>query len=250
MKRSNLKDISFSYLGPDLDMGPLPCVIYFGLSDEESLLQDPYNQSATFLTQFPMRILSFNLPFHGAGYKAIDAMGLWANEMERDDFFLRSFLEKCREAVYTLLQNQILIENKLGVMGLSRGGMIASHLCNLVPEIEFLLAFAPLTDFSVLKEFQHIKENEKVLSWDLENLASTIYNRKIRFYVGNRDVTVSTKKVFNLVSNLVETAFTNKIRSPLIELFITPSIGMNGHGTSKQIFEEGALWMAKQLGIT
>ncbi|MEK7340133.1 MAG: hypothetical protein AABZ92_05425, partial [Verrucomicrobiota bacterium] len=51
-------DIQLEYLGPSVDLGPLPAVFYFALSARDSLLLDPFNQPAVYLSQFPLRIFS------------------------------------------------------------------------------------------------------------------------------------------------------------------------------------------------
>ena len=114
---------------------------------------------------------------------------------------------------------------------------MATHLAAIVPEIRTILGFAPLTGFS---EFpQH----------DLTHLIPKLSDRTLRFYIGNRDQRVSTSRCFHFIEQLAEASFQSNVRSPPIELFVTPSIGYQGHGTSKSIFEEGARFLAGQLGV-
>ncbi len=39
------------------------------------------------------------------------------------------------------------------------------------------------------------------------------------------------------------------LRSPPLEMIMLPSIGHQGHGTAKSTFTEGAIWLAKKLGV-
>jgi hypothetical protein len=82
---------------------------------------------------------------------------------------------------------------------------------------------------------------------DLIHLAPSLFDRTIRFYIGNHDTRVGTGECFHFTQSLVEEAVRNQIRSPQIELIITPSIGQMGHGTSKEIFHAGTEWLAQKV---
>lgn len=247
-KLSLIKDFAVSYLGPHLDEGPLPAVFYFALSAKESLQTDPYNQPALALAHHhKIRIFSMDLPAHGEGLPAVEAINVWAHEIAHGKNVIGEFVSKAQSVIENLKERGIFIENQVGVMGLSRGGFIACHLASKLPFIRLILGFAPLTSLSYAREFHDMQENPLVMKLNLEHLIPSLFNRTIRFYIGNRDIRVGTTHCFHFVSSLVEAAFQNKIRSPQIELIINPSIGHQGHGTSKEIFEAGALWMAQEL---
>lgn len=237
------KDCTVSYLGPHLDEGPLPAVFYFALSAEESLQVDPYNQPALALQKHKIRIFSLDLPAHGKNLPAVHAMSVWAQEIAQGKNLIEDFISKAQFAIETLMERAVLIEDQIGFMGLSRGGFIACHVASRLPFISTILGFAPLTSLGYLQEFQEIHEN----ALDLHRLIPTLFNRTLRFYIGNRDTRVGTAECFHFIKDLTEEAFQNKIRSPQIELFISPSIGHKGHGTSKDIFEAGALWLAGEI---
>ena len=50
------------FVGPPLEEGPFPTLIYFALSAEDSLQCDPFNQPVQFLEGLPLRIFSITLP--------------------------------------------------------------------------------------------------------------------------------------------------------------------------------------------
>ena len=52
--------VSTSYIGPDLDAGPLPGLFYLALAAHESLGVDPYNQPTAYLSSLPMRIFTID----------------------------------------------------------------------------------------------------------------------------------------------------------------------------------------------
>ena len=92
-----------------------------------------------------------------------------------------------------------------------------------------------------------MKDHPATTSLNLEHLTPLLYNRTIRFYIGNRDKRVGTAHTFSLTEKLAEKAYHNRIRSAPIELIIGPSIGYQGHGTSQAIFQEGATWIKNHL---
>jgi esterase FrsA len=101
-----------------------------------------------------------------------------------------------------------------------------------------------LTRLSLLKEFASL---QNISSYDVENLSNELASRHVRFYIGNRDTRVGTRACFDCIMRFVEAAHQQKIRTPQVECMITPSIGKDGHGTSFEIFQQGALWMAESL---
>ena len=72
-----------SYVGPDILDGPLPSLFYFALSEEESLLVDPYNQPVQFLLEKPVRTFSLTIPGHGPDLDPRKAIGIWAEEFKK-----------------------------------------------------------------------------------------------------------------------------------------------------------------------
>ena len=232
------------FLGPSLDQGPLPAVFYFSLSAHDSLHLDPYNQPVVFLRSPDIRIFSLTLPGHDR-LPPNQALRTWADEVHQGRDVIQTFIHEAADYIYHLIDNHVIDPKKLGLMGLSRGAFIASHLAALLPEVRTILGFAPLTRLGNAKEFQGINTDR----WDLSQLTEKLYDRTVRFYIGNRDKRVSTESCFEFISQLAETAYTNKISSSPIELIIGPSMGHQGHGTSPEVFKQGAVWLRHQLGI-
>jgi len=229
-------------LGPPLDAGPLPAVFYFSLSAHDSLHSHPYNQPALYLSSPGLRIFSISLPGHDQ-LPPTEALRFWADEIHQGRDVIKAFVQEAADDIRHLIAQQVIDPEKLGTMGLSRGAFIASHLAAIVPEIKHILGFAPLSRLETVQEFQNID----VGRWDLIHLADKLFNRSIRFYIGNRDTRVGTEGCCQLIPALANAAYENKISSSPIELIIGPSIGHKGHGTSPEIFRQGAAWMEKKL---
>lgn len=241
--------IPVSYIGPDWQDGPLPALFYFSLSAEESLCLDPYNQPVAFLSDYPLRIFSLDLPGHGKELRAIEAMKVWAHEIAQGHNFVSPFVAQVELAVNELVQREVIDSEKLGVAGLSRGGFIAAHVAAQIPLFRSILGFAPLTKLSYAKEFEQLQEQPLANSLNLDLLIPSLIGHPVRFYIGNRDTRVGTAHCFQFIESLADASFQARIRPPQVELIISPSIGLHGHGTSPPIFIEGAKWMLTQLGI-
>jgi hypothetical protein len=237
--------ISLSFLGPDLTAGPLPAIFYFALSADESLSLDPINQPATFLTRHPVRIFSLSLPAHGNGDMATEAFSVWASQFASGVDPLTPFIEKGVTAIEMLFQRNLI--SHLGIMGLSRGGLIGAHIAARIPQAGMLLAFAPVTDLAFSKEFRPLAHLPLIQHLKMDRLAESLAEKRIRFYIGNRDERVGTGLCFHTIQLLTETAYAKKIRSPQVELIVSPSIGHLGHGTPREVFEDGAAWMARHV---
>jgi esterase FrsA len=229
-------------LGPPLDAGLLPAVFYFALSAHDSLNLDPYNQPAIYLSSPSLRIFSVTLPGHDI-LPPTEALRFWAEEIHHGRDVIQTFAQEVAVQIRHLIDQHVIDPKKIGMMGLSRGVFIAAHTAALVPEIKHVLGFAPLTRLQNAQEFKDLN----VEKWDLTHLAGKLYNRNVRFYIGNRDTRVGTESCFQFISELSAKAFEHKINSAPIELIIGPSIGHKGHGTSPEVFRQGAAWLEKKL---
>lgn len=241
-------DIEIAHIGPPLSKGRLPSVFYFALSARESLELDPYNQPALYLAEKGIRVFSVNLPEHGPNLSALDAIAAWANAFASGQDPLAPFLEKTLFSIDLLIEKGFIVREKIGLMGLSRGGLIAS-LIAAKRDVRSNVVFAPMTQLAFAREFSTLDKSEAIESYNLQNHIAVICHLPMRIYIGNRDTRVGTHLCMELALELANTAYENGNRSPPIELIISPSIGHMGHGTSKPTFEAGAKWLAQTLGV-
>lgn len=234
-------NIEVAYIGPSQTSGKLPAVFYFALSAQESLSLDPYNQPAVYLAEKGIRVFSLNLPAHGPTLRAVDAMNVWASAFAKGEDPIANFLDHVVFILHALIEKELILKENIGLMGLSRGGLIASLMARKC-DIKTIVGFAPMTELTYIREFQQTQETQAE-KYNLIHHAAFLCEKTIRFYIGNRDTRVGTRSCFVLVEALVEAAFEKGNRSPPIELIMSPSIGYMGHGTSKEIFEAGAEWL-------
>ena len=244
MKQINYLSDTLAYIGPDVKEGALPALFYFALSAEETLEQSPYNQPADYLPS-NMRLFSMTLPDHGKGHSPTQAFSVWAQKIQQGEDILSPFFLKVQKTIEGLIQEGVILKKQCGVIGLSRGAFIACHVAALCKDVKTILGFAPLTRLSLTEEFTSLKP--LVQHFDLHHLTPLLYHCTLRFYIGNLDERVGTSACFSFVHNLALKAQSHKLKSPPIELIISPSIGYKGHGTSPSIFEEGSHWIIRKL---
>lgn len=237
------------HVGPPQADGALPTLFYLCSSGEESLTTDPYNQPVHYLSKVPLRVFSFTLPCHGPGDDHADGIPFWARAIAQNQDPLSSFFEQAVRTVEELIQEGWVDPTHLAAAGLSRGAFAALHLAAREPRIHSILGYAPMTDLRALKSFQNLQDNLIVAALGLDRHLNSLCNRAHRYYIGNRDLRVSTDHCYGWVRQLTECAYQQGKRSPPIELFISPSIGHKGHGTAPDIFQQGAAWIQKRLGL-
>ena len=235
--------------GPPFELGPLPSLIYFSLSGPDTLALDPFNQPVAFLESDHVRIFSFSLPFHDE-YDKREVIKVWIANIQEGNNFITPFVRQIQKAVDELIETDVIDPEFCAVGGLSRGSFIATHLAAIEPRIRALLGFAPLTKLSVSSSFQEIHGSTLLDQLNLGSLKEELVKRAVRFYIGNRDTMVQTTACYEFVRELTDYAYDQGIRSPQVELMITPSIGHKGHGTSPESFRDGANWIKTQLGLT
>lgn len=239
-------DVVLYHTGPALDHGPLPSLFYFSLSGPDSLCLDPFNQPIQFLHGKMIRIFSMTLPGHENDLPAKDAIGVWADDMQKGKNRIGEFLDQIQQAIDFAIQQQFADPNKLAAAGLSRGAMIAAHATARDARFRHLVCFAPLTKLRLTREFQMIQENPIANGLDLIHLADQLADRHIKFYIGNEDTRVGTKECFELAMAIVAK---KKSRTSQLHLQIYPSVGQMGHGTPPEIFMMGMNWLVDSLKV-
>lgn len=232
--------------GPLKEEGTLPALFYFALSGEESLLLSPFNQPVEFLADTPVRCFSFSLPGHGADFKNSEALAYWASEYRNGHDPLALFLTQATENIRFLIQDGWIDSEKIASSGLSRGGLVATLLSVMEPRIKWILGYAPVTHLGHCTEFQTADLADIAEKYSLTKLTKDLMHKTVRYYIGNRDLRVSTDSCYRFIRTLADQSYENNIRSPKAELIISASTGHLGHGTPPHIFQEGIAWLKKQ----
>jgi hypothetical protein len=129
------------------------------------------------------------------------------------------------------------------VIYLALSGEESLMLPSINQPVEFLLnTYVNVFSFTLPSHGLGLGNKNAMKVW-----ADKLSQKILRFYIGNRDIRVGTKECFDLLQRATHTAYETGIRSPPIEMIMTPSIGYKGHGTAPQSFQEGAEWLHQKL---
>lgn len=227
-------------------MSPLPAFIYFALNGKDTLNLDPYNQPIQALANKNIRCYSWDLPFHLENKDPSYSLKQWNESFEKGIDFITPFLDEMEENIEKLIASHAIKKNAICLAGLSRGGFMAFHLAKRLPYVKHVLAYAPLTN---LHSFQGEANFSQSIfdQWNVIESTEDLLHKKIRIYIGNLDERVGTDHSYDLIRTLTKTAHTQRMRHYDYELIISPSIGHKGHGTSQEVFFQGAEWAANML---
>lgn len=228
-----------AYLGSDFAAGMQPVFFYFSLSAQESLTLSPFNTPTEYFKDAAVRVISYTIPGHEEGRDKHKAMAYWAENLS----CIEDFLSEVAASIDFLIDQQIIDPHRMAVGGLSRGGFLATHLAAREKRISTVLGFSPITRLSAVDAFQ----GKETGAFDLENLIDKLTPKNLRFYIGNHDTQVGTDSCFFFIHALAKTLHAKRARNCHVELFIKQSIGLHGHGTAPQTFEEGSKWVKTHL---
>jgi dienelactone hydrolase len=234
-------------LEPQLTLPGRPLVILFTTTAKEALEVSPLCHPANFLSEMGIRVLSFDLPLHHDEIPSFDGVKRWTQEMQKNaNDLLLPFLKEVSE----WMDQNLDPSTPIGIMGISRGGLIAALLASIRKNPVPLTLFSPMMDL----DYPWLWDASQSLHLNLDfyrlkNHFHFLKDCPIYFSIGNNDERVYTKKSLDLYKHLVEEKAKEQTRNILLELHVFPSIGMYGHGTPDRIFQEGTKWMKEQLTV-
>lgn len=213
------------FVGQTLTAGPMPAIIYFSLTAEQSLELDPYNQFVGFLNagdKSKFRVFSVTLPFHTSDMKENEvAFRRWANIYNSGGDLVSGFVRKVSSTLNSFVADGYISPNKIYVAGLSRGALLAAHIAVSNPNVRACLGFSPVTVLHDLHEFSDAEIHSdrarmKIRRASLHNESVTegLMRIPVRFYMGNSDTRVGTRNAFDAVHLVAERAAEEGVRSP------------------------------------
>lgn len=171
---------------------------------ETSLYVEPYNLTAQRFLEAGHRVVSFDLPSHGAridengegiqGFRNTFVQGI-------DPFQL--FLEDARAVIDRCLADGLAQQGRIMACGTSRAGYLALRLMAADPRVSAAAAYAPVTDWRHLSEFASERECEDLAAMRLSEFADGMVGRPIFFVIGNHDERVSSESCCRFYLELI-----------------------------------------------
>src|SRR5205823_13170699 len=91
-----------------------------------------------------------------------NALSAWRVRTEKGEDWLPAFTAKVRDVLDYLVKEGYTDPGRVAVAGTSRGGFIANHVAAADPRFRAVIAFAPVTEPMVLREFHGTSKADAV----------------------------------------------------------------------------------------
>jgi len=226
---------------PQLAAQPL-LLLSFAMDWKTSLCAEPYNLTATKFLQQGHRVASFDLPNHG---QRVDEFGEgitgFRNAIVAGKNPFARFIHEAKSAIDFWVEQNFATPGRIAVCGTSRAGYLALRLAGEDQRIAAVAAFAPVTDWHYLEEFQHDKNREDVAELQSSNYVHGLAGKSTFVVIGNHDERVSTACCCRFYLDLLEA---NHGNAEQINFQIHDS---PGHYSQNEWYLSGAEFLIKSI---
>lgn len=217
-------------------------LLSFAMDWETSLCTEPYNLTATHFLRQGHRAASFDLPHHG---QRIDEHGEGITGFrnafidEKDPFAM--FIDEAKTVIDFCIDQSFATPQLIAVCGTSRAGYLALRLAGEDSRIAAAAAFAPVTDWGILYEFESDKNNETVKTSHLSRSVPKLAGKSTFIAIGNSDERVGTANCCRFYLDLLAA---NKGHYANINFQVTDS---PGHYSQNEWYISGAQFLINAL---
>ena len=225
---------------------PAPTLFIFKSTVEEALGDAYARACGTPLAQEGYLCVSLDLPCHGEEHRADEPHGLsgWCHRAVGGTDFMAPMIARAGRVLDHLIAEGYTQPGNVATCGQSRGGYVAGHVTAADPRIRCAALFAPVTDLTVLSEFDGVGENPLVQSLSLFNRAHELAERAVWLLIGDRDARVGTDQTIRLARRISAAAAARQKESR-VELHVIPE--PRGHAIPEGSDARAAAWIAAQF---
>jgi len=227
---------------PDDRLAPQPLLLLNFASDRQtSLTGAAYSTPVQIFLKAGHRVASFDLPAHGdrVDGRGSGIDGMCARFLDGDDPF-RQFAEDGRAVIDRLIERGEATANRIVVAGTSRAGYCSLRLAAADRRVAAVAAYAPVTDWRVLREFAAVRDRDEVAGLALEHFVQPLAGRPIYVAIGNHDLRVGTDACTRFVLHLAQAEGSEQGKSRLQFLIVDDS---EGHSLDNRWRERGAQFL-------
>ena len=216
-------------------------LLNFATDRQTSLTGAPYNMAVEAFVKAGHRAASFDLPAHG---ERVDARGsgidgMCARFLAGEDPFVQ-FAADGRAVIDALIERGEATADRIVVAGTSRAGYCSLRLAAAEPRVKAVAAFAPVTDWRVLREFAAVRERNDIAELALEHFRQDLAGKSIYIAIGNHDLRVGTDACARFVTKLAEVEGTAEGKSRLQFLIVDDS---EGHSLDNRWRDRGSQFL-------
>jgi len=207
-------------------------LISLAMDWKTSLTVEPYNGTAQKFLANGHRVLSFDLPNHGA---RVNQFGEGITGMRnafvagQDPF--AAFVQDAKAVIDRCIAEGIATPGKIVVCGTSRAGYLAIRLLAEDKRIAAAAAYAPVTDWRELSEFASDKNREDVAALRLSQYSDALANKPLFFVIGNQDTRVSTTACCRFYLSIVDANARKGVDASRIAFQVQSTPGHSSHAS-------------------
>lgn len=183
--------------------GPRPTVLVLTGIADDAFTAPSFAPFAAALVGAGWLAVSIDLPAHGedrrANEDAHNGFDGWYRRLFAGEDIAASFTNRASRALDLLIAAGYADPAHIVVAGFSRGGFMALHTAAVDPRIGAAVVFVPVTDLSVVGEFQRLYDQPLLLSLGLHQRAAAIARVPVWAAIGANDERVSTPRCIAFV---------------------------------------------------
>jgi len=219
-----------------------PSIIVIGSDLEYSLTNGEINKVGRLLGPRGVSSFALDVPCHGADVREGEPEGLhgWRSRLDRNEDFVVPFTKKVSAIIDFLAEGGY--SGRIAIAGTSRGGFMGLHAMAADSRVQCCVAFAPVTELTVLGEFKGLENHALTQSLALDRIADKFVGRPLWMCIGNRDERVGTDHLIAF-SRKVVASYAEGALAP-VELHVMQTEGHRIHGTAH---EEAAAWLVEHF---
>lgn len=222
---------------------PAPTMILFDPGTVERLADPYYQRRYQTLIDNGYLGVAVDFPCQGRDERAGEPRNLhcWRHRIEHgQETFGADFNARIGKVLDHLIEQGYTDPTRVVVGGSSAGGFMALHYTAQDPRIRGAAVLAPVTDLSVLKEFEGMQQHPAVRALSLSQQAGRLADRSIWVLMGDRDARVGTDSAIEFARAVWKVSAERKLRTG-VELHLVPEPG--GHTYPPGSHERAAEWI-------
>lgn len=222
-----------------------PLLINFCSTASDGLDDAYFGRIARLCGSIGFRTISLDLPCHGPKVLSGENEGLqgWSDRLAAGRDPIAEILRELKLIVDELEVSGLLKNGTTVISGTSRGGLLALLAAANDARLNYVIAFAPVTDLRYLKEFAELPAAKLPEAYNLHQQCDPLAMRKLYLNIGNSDDRVSTGSAIDLASGIIKSARAQGL-SPRIELHVN---AIAGHTTQVDAHDRAFDWLKNEM---
>lgn len=224
-------------------------LLYFSTDRTASLPEGRYGAAGRIFLEHGHRVASFDLPAHGERLdgKVGGIAGLAHRVAAGQDPFAE-FVHDGRAVIDECIRRGLAEAGRVVVAGVSRGGYFALRLAAADRRIAAVAAFAPVTDWRVVNEFNALKDSPVLAALALENFSGQLAGRRIYLAIGNHDLRTGSDVCTRFVLALMEAERRRGVGRSAVRFHLVDD--SRGHALAAKWREEGVMFLLENQTVT